>query len=112
MGAALVKSGAVSGITHGIIDGIEGVYQLDYSNFGYGSLWMQGFRVIRGSVTSTRTVSEAGDSGAIWVDEETCTAVGLHFAGEDGGSPLKEYALAHSIEAVLERLGVVLEVKN
>jgi hypothetical protein len=108
LGMGLVKSGAVSGVTRGVIDGVEGVYQLDYSSFGYGPLWMQGFRVTRGGGATSATISEAGDSGAAWVDERSSTVIGLHFAGEDDDSPLNDYALVHPIKPILERLSVVL----
>jgi hypothetical protein len=108
LGARLTKSGAVSGVTEAVIDGVDGSYQLDYSNFGLGPLWMRGFRLVRDPASASPSISEAGDSGALWVDAAQAAAVGLHFAGEDDGTPLNDYALAHPLGEVLARLNVQL----
>ncbi|MGH1509778.1 hypothetical protein [Ralstonia solanacearum] len=109
-GTHLVKSGAVSGVTEAMVDGIGGVYQLDYSNFGLPSLWMRGFRLVKDSGSTAVSISEPGDSGAVWVDPQSRAAVGLHFGGEDDASSLNDYALAHPIGDVLRRLSVNLIV--
>jgi endonuclease G len=49
-------------------------------------------------------VSEPGDSGSLWVDEETHAAVGLHFAGSDD----PETALAIDMAQVLKALHVTV----
>jgi hypothetical protein len=108
LGMQLVKSGAVSGVTHGKIDGIAGSYRLDYTSFGDGPQWMQGFRLVPDPAAPTPAVSLPGDSGSLWIDSADGAAVGLHFAGEDDVSPLNSYALAHPIEEVFTRLNVVL----
>ncbi|MCK4125582.1 hypothetical protein HFK83_24865 [Ralstonia pseudosolanacearum] len=111
-GTRLVKSGAVSGITEAIVDGIGGVYQLDYSNFGLGPLWMRGFRLVKDPGSTAASISEPGDSGALWVDPQSRAAVGLHFGGEDDASSLNDYALAHPVSDVLRRLSVNLIVPS
>jgi hypothetical protein len=108
VGMRLVKSGAGSGVTYGRIDGISGHYQLNYSQFGIGWQWMQGFRVVADPDAPIQNVSLPGDSGSLWVDKADGVAVGLHFAGEDDESPLNSYALAHPIEDVFARLNVTL----
>jgi hypothetical protein len=108
LGARLTKSGAVSGVTEAVIDGVNGSYQLDYSNFGLGPLWMRGFRLVRDPASASPSISEAGDSGALWVDTASSAAVGLHFAGEADDTPLNDYALAHPLGDVLARLNVQL----
>ena len=108
LGARLTKSGAVSGVTKAMVDGVGGSYQLDYSGFGLGPLWMRGFRLVRDPASAESSISETGDSGALWVDAALDTAVGLHFAGEDDDTPLNDYALAHSLDEVLARLNVRL----
>jgi hypothetical protein len=108
LGARLIKSGAVSGVTHGIVDGIAGSYRLDYTGFGDGPQWMAGFRLIPDPQAPANALSLEGDSGSLWVDETGERAIGLHFAGEDDQSPLNDYALAHSIEDVFNRLYVSL----
>ena len=49
-----------------------------------------------------------GDSGALWYGEQDKAGVGLHFAGDVGGSVNEEHALACHLETVLERLEVSL----
>jgi hypothetical protein len=51
----------------------------------------------------------SGDSGALWLDADTHAAVALLFGGEDEVGPTAEYALAHPIGVVLERLRVDLK---
>ena len=106
----IVKTGAYSGFTHGIIDGIEGAFEMDYSNFGDQKRWMNGIRVRRDPHYPETEISIAGDSGAVWVNAETGRAVALHFGGEDGLGPSAEYALAHPIRRVLELLNIVVVV--
>ena len=104
LGMRVMKSGAVSGVTFGSIDGVGGSYSIDYTEFGEGPQWMEGFRVVPNSQAIPHILSAPGDSGCLWVDAETHAIVGLHFAGEEDGSPLNEYALAHPIAEVFSRL--------
>jgi hypothetical protein len=106
VGMHLVKSGVVTGVTHGIVDGIEGSYPMDYATFGDTQRWMDGFRVIIDPDAAEDEISLAGDSGAVWINAATNQAVGLHFAGEDSVGPLAEYALAHALPRVLDSLQV------
>jgi hypothetical protein len=104
----VIKSGAVSGVTHAIVDGIAGSYRLDYTGFGDGPQWMAGFRLVPDLAAPAAALSLEGDSGSLWVEAATGYAVGLHFAGEDDQSPLNDYALAHPIEDVFARLNIAL----
>ena len=108
IGMRLVKSGAVSGVTQAMVDGINGSYRLDYTNYGDGPQWMQGFRLVPDPALPGGDISLPGDSGSLWIDSADGVAVGLHFAGEDDVSPLNNYALAHPIEDVFVRLNVGL----
>jgi hypothetical protein len=108
LGMQLVKSGAVSGVTHAKIDGVGGSYRLDYTSYGDGPQWMQGFRLVPDPAAPAPAVSLPGDSGSLWIDSADGAAVGLHFAGEDDVSPLNSYALAHPIEEVFARLNIAL----
>jgi len=110
LGMPVFKSGAVSGVTHAIVDGVGGSYRLDYSGFGDGPEWMSGFRLVPDPAAPAAALSLEGDSGSLWVETATGNAVGLHFAGEDDQSPLNDYALAHPIEEILTRLNVTLVV--
>lgn len=108
LGQKAVKSGAVSGVTHAIVDGIAGSYRLDYTGFGDGPEWMAGFHLVEDPKSPSKALSLEGDSGSLWIDSAGQNAIGLHFAGEDAASPLNQYALAHPIADVLERLAVTL----
>jgi hypothetical protein len=108
LGMSVVKSGAVSGISRAMVDGISGSYRIDYSNFGDGPEWMEGFRLIPDAAAPASALSLEGDSGSLWVEQSTGNAVGLHFAGEDDLSPLNDYALAHPIKEVFARLNLAL----
>jgi hypothetical protein len=110
LGMRLLKSGAVSDVTHAIVDGVAGSYRLDYTNFGDGPEWMDGFRLVADPTSPAQALSLEGDSGSLWVDGAGEKAVGLHFAGEDDVSPLNDYALAHPIEDVFARLNIALAV--
>ena len=104
VGMRVIKSGVVTGVTHGLIDGIEGSFPMDYAAFGDTRRWMDGVRLIVDPASPAGEISLAGDSGSVWIDVATNLAVGLHFAGEDGLGPLAEYALAHPLPRVLSLL--------
>jgi hypothetical protein len=106
VGMHVVKSSAITGVTHAIVDGIDGAFSIDYSAFGDTRRWMDAVRLIADPAAAKEEISLAGDSGAVWLDVATNRAVGLHFAGEDGLGPLAEYALAHSLPRVLSALQV------
>jgi len=108
LGQTATKSGAVSGVTHALIDGIAGSYRLDYTAYGDGPEWMAGFHLVEDPKSPSKALSLEGDSGSLWVDSTGQNAIGLHFAGEDAVSPLNQYALAHPLADVLERLAVTL----
>jgi hypothetical protein len=108
IGMRLVKSGAVSGVTQAKVDGVSGSYRLDYTGYGDGPHWMQGFRLVPDPALPSGAISLPGDSGSLWVDSADGVAVGLHFAGEDDVSPLNNYALAHPLQDVFVRLNIAL----
>jgi hypothetical protein len=108
VGMHVVKSGAATGVTSGVVDGIGGSYNIDYTQFGDKPEWMSGFRIVPNPTDHASSLSLDGDSGSFWLDSASNNAVGLHFAGEDDDGPLNEYALAHSLDAVLQRLNVTL----
>ena len=103
LGMAVTKSGRTSGVTRGVITGVEGTQRTYYDGAGY--------RVIRNVISITpgdAELSLPGDSGAWWIDAATNNVVGLHFAGNQPGQP--EEALAIDIAPVLDALGVDLYV--
>jgi hypothetical protein len=92
IGMKVVKSGLTSGVTWGIIDGLNG----------------GGFTVVPdSSVPAIGEMSLPGDSGSIWMELTTNRAVGLHFAGE-AATDLQERALAKHIGSVIGKLNVIV----
>ena len=68
-------------------------------------------RLIRNVITidprdALSQVSTGGDSGSFWIDEETSSVVGLHFAGSDR----PERALAIDMQPILDVLKVDIAV--
>lgn len=99
-GMLVVKSGRTTGITQGEVTGVDGAAKLTYRGLD---------RVIRQVVTIDQVdgvgvVSDAGDSGSLWLDASTDACVALHFAG----SNVPERALGMDIGRVLDALGVDL----
>lgn len=109
LGMQLWKSGRSTGYTEGFIDGIKMTVPLSYGAAGMRTL-RQVFRIVPLPGAPYPEISIAGDSGSVWVDDETGKAVGLHFAGEIGNTP--EHALAHDIQPVLDELGVRLPAQG
>jgi hypothetical protein len=106
VGMRVVKSGVVTGVTHALVDGVDGSFPMNYGAFGDTQRWMDGIRLVVDPQMRADEISLSGDSGAVWIDIATGRAVALHFAGEDGLGPLAEYALAHPLLRVLSSLHV------
>lgn len=104
----LVKVGISSGVTHARIDGKDGAFRMDYSDFGDRARFMDAIRLVPDPDNREDEISLSGDSGAVWFDPVTRRGVALHFGGEDGTGPLSDYAVAHPLTTVLARLRVVL----
>lgn len=89
LGMLVVKTGAETGTTRGIIEGVhEGGFTVAPLPGAVGPL------------------CDPGDSGAVWLEEASHAAVGLHWGGEDVGEP--ERAQAHTISRVAARLDLEL----
>jgi hypothetical protein len=98
LGMRITKSGRRTGITTGMIDGIDGREAIELGGE---------HRVIRSVVHIAQLpkggqISAPGDSGSWWLAETTHQAVGLHFAGSDD----PEYGLAIAMSQVLDALKV------
>jgi endonuclease G len=108
LGMHVVKSGSVSAITYAIIDGVEGSFSVDYSDYGDKERWMDGFHLVKDVQKTEDEVSLDGDSGSVWFDPLDNMAVALNFAGEDGLGPTADYALGHPLTKILKDLSVDL----
>ncbi len=104
LGMRVWKSGRTTGLTEGFIDGIMMTVSLNYGAAGARQL-QKVLRVVPRPDAGPVEVSQGGDSGAIWVEETSGLAVGLHFAGEAEDAP--EYALANDITAVAAHLDIL-----
>jgi len=96
-GMKVVKVGRTSGKTTGVIRDVHFRFVLDYGEVGEVGFVDQ--------VLCTR-YTKPGDSGSLVLDQATGRAVGLHFAGANGGS------VFNPIEAVLAQLGITLVTKS
>lgn len=105
LGMMVWKSGRSTGYTEGFVDGIKMKVPLNYGSAGVRNL-EKVFRIVPRPGAVPGEISIGGDSGAVWVDEDSGKAVGLHFAGEVGDTP--EHALAHDVSLVLKTLQVRL----
>jgi hypothetical protein len=96
-GMKVTKVGRTTGKTTGMIQDVHFRFTLDYE----GDIGEVGFI---DQVLCTR-YTEDGDSGSLVIDKATGRAVGLHFAGANGGS------VFNPIDEVLKALGVKLVTK-
>ena len=97
-GMKVMKVGRTTGKTTGEIQDVHFRFTLDYE----GDIGEVGFV---DQVLCTR-YTDGGDSGSLVIDKATGRAVGLHFAGANGGS------VFNPIEEVLKALGVKLVTKS
>ncbi len=75
IGEAVRKSGRTTGVTNGIISAI-GTFSVDYSAWGLGTIYINGFEFIPAS-DPNEVIADDGDSGAcVYVAEEKA-AVGI-----------------------------------
>jgi len=89
VGMKVFKSGLATGVTEGEISAVSGA-----------EIQIQ---AEPGLCADHYVLSEAGDSGALWVERSTRAPVALHVRGADSGG----IAFASSLIDVLQRLGVV-----
>lgn len=97
-GMKVTKVGRTTGKTTGVIQDVHFRFTLDYE----GDIGEVGFL---DQVLCTRYTDD-GDSGSLVIDQATGRAVGLHFAGANGGSVFSP------IDEVLKALGVKLVTKS
>jgi hypothetical protein len=88
VGMRVVKSGAETGVTIGIVSDVTDLLITIVSP---------------PIVPDDYVLSDRGDSGAIWLDAATGRAIGLHFSGRDGN-----VAYARPLGSLLRELGLRL----
>lgn len=96
LGAVLSKVGATTDFTRAIIDGIGGIY-LPRSRPEITHC----FRLIPLKTAKQTEISLPGDSGAIWYNQQGL-GVGLHLDGEKTNTKEKEFAIAQSLDPILD----------
>jgi len=104
LGMIVRKSGRSTGHTWGFVDGLYFSAALKYSN-GVVQVFEEQIHIA--PAEPDVQISEAGDSGSVWVTKINGAgykAVGLHFAGDLPHSAFGEYALANPMSIVKERL--------
>ncbi len=98
LGMRVINSGRRTGVTTGVITGVQGYSYQRYAGFS---------RIIRDIVHIApdepgKEISAPGDSGSWWLERATMSAVALHFAGSND----PEFGMALSMPKVLEALNV------
>jgi len=103
LGLALQGSGAAP-LNQALVDGIEGMYELDFGAYGDQKHWMNGFRLVPDPQHGQDAIGMGGDSGAIWINRETRRAVALNFASNDSAGAGS--AVAHPLSRIFELLNL------
>ena len=102
VGDVVRKSGAASGITDGVVDGIGRYRMADNESVG-----MDGFRIV--AKPRNRDISKPGDSGAVWFRKSDHKGVGLHVGGDiTVTDPVLRPAIAAHLPAVLQALNAAI----
>jgi hypothetical protein len=105
IGSQVVKSGATTQVTYGLVTGVEGVSE----PIRYGNLSRIITHVMRIEPQRIEDrVSAGGDSGSWWLDQATRQAIGLHFAGQFQ----PDTALAINMVIVLDALNVDIDTSR
>lgn len=94
IGMRVTKSGRTTGTTRGMV---EGVSADEFTVVPVPGQWQE--------------ISAPGDSGSIWLEQESHASVGLHFAGETSALPADERAWAKRAARVATRLNIHLRRK-
>jgi endonuclease G len=109
LGMFVWKSGRTTERTQGFIDGIKMTTSINYGAAGVRAI-QDVVRIVPRPGAGNVEISMGGDSGSVWVAEDSGKAVGLHFAGEVGNAP--EHALATELQPVLDRLNVLMPAQR
>jgi endonuclease G len=104
LGKIVRKVGRTTNYTEGKIVSVD-MLQMKYSATQTEYIWAAKIVPVVDGNPEDIEISEAGDSGAIWFDEEM-RAVALHFAGEFSTAKEHERAFACPIENILTIFGL------
>jgi endonuclease G len=105
LGMNVSKSGRTTGVTQGMIDGVSLSVTLNYGGGTVQTFNGQLHIIPRPPWPAVDyEVSRGGDSGSVWIADDTGRAVGLHFAGETDASPSAEHAIANRMVRVADLL--------
>ena len=106
LGDLVVKSGASSGVTFGIVTRVGVIADLHYR--AINSQKISCFEITSNTRKQSRTTPLCldGDSGSLWMLDGSDVAVGLHFAGECTSESGSSFALACQVDDVMNQLGV------
>ena len=97
----VIKSGVRTGVTNGVITGTDGRLSYRYNGI---PIVIRGVVHIASLDGQDQLISNGGDSGSWWLDQDSRKAVALHFAGD--ATSERKYALAINMPLVLDTLGV------
>jgi hypothetical protein len=107
VGQIVQKSGATTCLTQGMIDGL-GEYRdiaVAAEIDGVGPA----FRIVpEASETAEFPLGLPGDSGALWFDAESGSALGLHVRGPDNLGGGDQYAIASLMSSIVTAFGVTI----
>jgi hypothetical protein len=103
-GMRVRKHGRTTGVTEGIVfdQSLDALVGMDHNNPNIVALFKDQMRIDR--VPPFTSFGLGGDSGSLIVTKPGSKAVGLYFAGPDGG----EYGLANHISDVLAEMQIEL----
>ncbi|MGW3647264.1 DNA/RNA non-specific endonuclease [Streptomyces sp. NPDC000878] len=113
LGDKVVKSGRTTGVTHGVVRRIDTMAKIDYGgDVGEKTIGCFEIGPDDDHPAANGEISSGGDSGAVWLFEQsdgTASEIiaGLHFGGEDEGNS-DEHALACLASSVFEKLDISL----
>ncbi len=105
VGDILTKSGRTTGLTDALVDGIGTFLQRSHSQ----RKEISGFRLVPldGQDREIVEISNSGDSGAVWFDNNTNEGIGLHIAGENSSyKAYLEFAFAQHLPDIFEKLQI------
>jgi hypothetical protein len=100
LGMRVMKSGCATSNTHGMIEGVGAENESEFTIVPVPKEW------------DKKEISDAGDSGSIWIEQSSHAAVGLHFAGETSPALKDERAWSKNIQHVANKLNIDVHKKS